>query len=264
MNMTNFHHAKQSSSYTSTILIIGVLIIAVLLLAPLLTGPVSRIDETVWQTRYKIIDTANTIFKSKKEMQRSLNEINERIKVLEAEQSSHIQIATDIARSGALFGLSDSTPTGYEIMPKSIALVTSRPPQIPYDSLILDRGSYDGVIVGDRVFASNKIILGVVTKSMATTSHVVLYSAPSNEIVGYHSPSQSVITLYGRGGGSFKTEVSQQMEISVGDIITDQSSSRNIIAVVVSIVSDPRDPSQKIYARVPVSLSSLRYVQISK
>jgi cell shape-determining protein MreC len=249
MNMTNFHRARQSSfssSYAPILLVIGSVIIVTLLLTPTLVGPLTRLDATVWQTRYHILDSVQNTFTTKKQMQQTIDTLAERVNMLEAGRLSYHPPTAD----------EESVPNS------SVALVLSRPPQTPYDSILLDRGERDGVVVGQHIFASGSIILGSIDRVMATTARGVLYSAPDNEVTGYHHPSQSTVILQGRGGGGFEFQAPRQMVVTVGDVIIDQVQSDVIIAVIEKVVSDPRDPAQTVYARVPISLSGIRYVQI--
>jgi hypothetical protein len=47
-----------------------------------------------------------------------------------------------------------------------------------------------------------------------------------------------------------------------GGIITEQTLKLNTIAVIQKIVTDPRDPFQRLLAKVPVNLQTLKYVVV--
>jgi cell shape-determining protein MreC len=143
-----------------------------------------------------------------------------------------------------------------------MARVVVPPNRSLYDTLIIDIGHEEGVFVGQNVYAFGSVALGTISDTKAHSSTVLLYSSPNRETVGSVSGSDLTVTLIGRGAGEYEVRMPRDIVFEQGGVITEQTLKLNTIAVIQKIVTDPRDPFQRLLAKVPVNLQTLKYVVV--
>ena len=74
-----------------------------------------------------------------------------------------------------------------------LAGVIERPPRTPFDSIILDIGSDQGVLEGDVVFSDGVYAIGIVSSVSNYTSTVTLFSSAGQKIDGFiDSPIEGI------------------------------------------------------------------------
>lgn len=142
-----------------------------------------------------------------------------------------------------------------------LAAVLERPPEIPYDTLMIDIGKQNGVAVGNLVFAGGNTVVGTVSEVYDTTARVTLLSAPGESydaLLGGSVP----ITLVGQGVGSMSGEVPANTTVTVGEPIT-LPGMLSAFAGSVSYIQQESDLSFiTLYVQLPVDLFSLQYVEV--
>lgn len=147
-----------------------------------------------------------------------------------------------------------------------LAAVLLRPPGMPYDTLLLDVGTDDGVVAGDLVFAGGSVVLGVITEVYSSTARATLFSAPgtTHEALIFSEGGSVPIILEGQGAGSFVGKIPQGTPVEVGQTVI-FSNIMPIMAASVSYVEAPPSESfQTVYMHLPLNLFTLRYVEIRK
>jgi len=100
-----------------------------------------------------------------------------------------------------------------------MAEVVARPPQSPYDTLVLAQGSRAGVTKGMEVFGAGGVPLGIITKVSSDYSRAVLFSASSVSTAGWVGKNNVAVTLQGAGGGAMTATLSRSAGIAEGDIV---------------------------------------------
>ncbi len=145
-------------------------------------------------------------------------------------------------------------------VPRTIAYVLSRPPQSPYDTLVIDAGSNDNIAAGDTVYLSNSVIVGSVTGVTSNTSVVQLFSAASNKQDATLSRTGASFALTGSGGANFQLEVPKDTDILLGDVFTYPGISSSVVANVYYIDTDSKGSFKTVYLRVPGNVFSAKYV----
>ncbi len=141
-----------------------------------------------------------------------------------------------------------------------LARVVVPPGRSLYDTLIVDMGSEEGVTVGQSVYAFGSIALGTVSEMTEHTATVLLYSASGRETAGTATGSDIAVTLIGRGAGEYEVRMPRDISFQEGGVITEQSMSIHPLATIQKIVTDPRDPFQRLLAKAPVNLQTLKWV----
>ena len=124
-----------------------------------------------------------------------------------------------------------------------VAGVVARPPESPYDTLVLAAGSTSGVIPGMEVLGVGEVPLGIVSSVLSDFSRVTLFSAPGVSTSGSVGRGKLPIILIGRGGGALNASVSHATELTVGDVVSVPGPGLLPIGVITRIDSDPSSPA---------------------
>lgn len=144
-----------------------------------------------------------------------------------------------------------------------LGFTLSRPPVSPYDVLLIDIGSKNGIKAGMEVTAYADILIGYVSEVFSNTSKVKLISFPKNEMNAVVLSSNIPVTAIGRGGGNMEIILPKEVEIKEGEKIVIPGINPLILGIIEKIESVPTDPFQKLLLRIPVNLQELRYVMIN-
>ncbi|MDB5254820.1 MAG: Rod shape-determining protein MreC [Candidatus Nomurabacteria bacterium] len=140
--------------------------------------------------------------------------------------------------------------------------VVTLPNRSFYDSILIDAGSVEGIQPGAIVYAFNSIALGTISDVTDHTATVWLYSAAGRQTSGTAVENNVAVTLVGRGGGEYEVQLPRDVPFNVGDIVSLQSVQVASLAVVEKVITDPRDPFQRLLAKVPVNLQALKFVVV--
>ena len=150
-----------------------------------------------------------------------------------------------------------------------LAGVLVYPPTIPYDTLVIDAGTAQGVAPGDLVSAGGTTRIGTVRMVYGTTARVVLFSAPGETydalLIASSTTRTSVpIVVDGQGGGSMTAQVPTGILVSLGDSVVFPGVEGGYAASVVAVSSRDGESFKTIYLRLPADPFSLRFVEILK
>jgi cell shape-determining protein MreC len=145
-----------------------------------------------------------------------------------------------------------------------LAVILARPPRTPYDSLIIDIGEDEGLVVGDDVYAEKDYAIGTIVEVLKSTAVVKLYSAPDQKIDVLLGDSTVSVVAEGRGSGNFYIKVPKNIAVHEGDQIVIPSMKNRVLGTAERVDSDEGDAYSHVYFRMPVLLYSLHYVQVKK
>lgn len=130
-----------------------------------------------------------------------------------------------------------------------LADVLMRPPESPYDVLLLAAGTRGGVALGMGAFAapvgeSNVgVLVGFVSSATADFSRVTLFSSPGIQTAAWVGPTKIPLILTGSGGGVLSAALSRSAAVNVGDLVFGPGSGTTGLGTVSRIDSDPSSPS---------------------
>lgn len=144
-----------------------------------------------------------------------------------------------------------------------IAAVLTRPPQSPYDTIIIDAGSRDAIVLGSEVSLSEGPILGKVSEIFPNRAKVKLFSSSGEETGAILERGNVPVTLKGQGGGNFKITLPQDVSVEKGDRILSADISSRLIAVVGEVSSEATDSFKEVLAKSPTNIFNLRFVFVS-
>lgn len=153
-----------------------------------------------------------------------------------------------------------------------LAGILSKPNQSPYDTLVIDTGIKNGMLVGQKVFALGNVPIGRIAEVYANTAKVILYSSPGEKIevvIGGKATTTSsslggdtFMQIIGRGAGNFEMILPRDFILEKGTEVVLPGIVPYIIGTVQTIISDPRDSFQKALLTSPVNIQELKFVQV--
>lgn len=141
-----------------------------------------------------------------------------------------------------------------------IAGVIARPPQSPYDSLVLAAGSEAGITVGMEAFGEGGIPLGIVSAVLGGFSRVTLFSTSGVSTNGWVGAENLPLAVRGAGAGAFTASVPRSAGITSGDIVSVPGPGNLPVGVVARVDSDPSSPSVILRITPAFNIFSVTYV----
>ncbi len=143
------------------------------------------------------------------------------------------------------------------------ALVIAKSPQIPLDTLFLDKGQNDGLGSGDLVLAGERILIGKLVKVSKNKSTVALNSFVGSISYGSVARTNESLEIKGVGGGNIEAKVPFDFDIVIGDKIMVAGSVEFLTALVGSIEEDRSAGFKKVLMSLPVDVSKIKTVFVS-
>lgn len=143
-----------------------------------------------------------------------------------------------------------------------VAGVMARPPVSPYDVLVVDRGTEEGVAVGARVEGAGGIPVGVVAATSKHSARVLLYSAPGNVTSAWIGEGRVAVQVTGEGSGAFRAEVAREVEIHEGDFVYFMGPGAIPTGTVAKVSTNPSDTKSHVQIKPLVSPFSITWVTI--
>lgn len=143
-----------------------------------------------------------------------------------------------------------------------VARVLAKPPRSPYDTLVVDVGSREGIRGGEKVLYSDNIMIGEVAEVSEKTSKIKLLSSSGENINVTIGKSAVSALAIGIGGGNFEIKIPHDTPVSPGDSILAPSLMPYILGVVEYIESKESDPFKRILFKSPISPLEIETVEI--
>jgi cell shape-determining protein MreC len=140
------------------------------------------------------------------------------------------------------------------------AAIIAKSPQIPLDSLFLNKGSNDGLSNGDLVLASDRILIGKIVKISKNQAIVALNSFAGVVSYGYVARTSEPMEINGSGGSGIETKVPIDFDIEVGDKISVAGTLTYVAAVVGVIQEDKSSGFKNVFMSLPVDIAKINMV----
>lgn len=140
--------------------------------------------------------------------------------------------------------------------------VIGRPTALPYDVIMIDKGSDDGVGVDTPVYSGAHTVIGFIVAAYPNSALVALISTPGFTSTVYVYGPNIYTTAVGQGGGVTRIHVPQGVPLSTGDVVIIPSLSSGIYGTISAIDSVPERPEQYGYVVSQLSINSLRTVSV--
>ncbi len=145
---------------------------------------------------------------------------------------------------------------------RTVARVVGRPPQLPYDVVMLDRGSIHGLREAAPVFVGSDQVIGYVSRVYEKTSLVTLVSTADFESMAYIIGPNIYTYARGVGGGMVRVVVPQGIPLAVGDTVILPAIDSGVYGTIAYIETSPTQPEQYGYVPMQQNLQSLQYVSV--
>ncbi len=217
----------------------------------------SDIAHPFWKTKVTLTEDVQKLGKSKDELLLDNQSLTERIKELETKEMTVSMLEQENVELKAILGrVSGRTLT--------LAVVLEKPPQTPYDTLIIDLGTKDGISVGERVLAEEAIMIGHIAEVSPKTSKVVLYSSPSEKFDARIGSSSIETSITGRGGGNFEATLPREAAVKIGDNVIVPNISPLLFGNVSAVIADTASAFEKILIKTPININELNKVEVEK
>ncbi len=145
-----------------------------------------------------------------------------------------------------------------------VASVLMRPPQMPFDSLVISAGTDDGISVGDQAYAFSSFPIGEIASATGHSSVIRLFSAPGNKIEVLIGTTTIAVMAEGKGGGNFFLKLPKATEIAKGDMVMRTYLPPEAFSSIESVDSTEGEAYTYAYFKLPVNIHSIVYVIVKK
>jgi cell shape-determining protein MreC len=145
-----------------------------------------------------------------------------------------------------------------------LAGVLARPPESPYDSLVVAAGTSDGISQGALVYSAGGTPIGTIQTVLAQSSVVSLFSTAGRKTSGWIGENRIPVTLSGVGAGAFTATIPQTSSIAAGDTVYVPGPGALPIGTIVKIDTDPSSPTVVLHVQPLVDLFSVTWVEIAR
>lgn len=196
----------------------------------------------------KIVQSKYSLVKENKRLSDEISSRDASMLLLDALRTENEELKKQLGRTGK----------GKDIL----GVILSRPPISPYDTLIIDIGTSDGVMVGNKVYTSGDTLVGDVVEAYEHTAKVSLFSTPGRETSILVGSSTIATQTVGKGGGNFSAKLPADVKIHVGDTILTTQIRPHAFGVVEEILIDSSDSLQTILFKSPINIHEFRFVQV--
>ena len=140
--------------------------------------------------------------------------------------------------------------------------VVARPPESPYDTLVLAEGTNAGIALGMEAFGAGGVPIGVVSSVLANFSRVTLFSSPGMRTSGWIGSADIPLIIIGSGAGAISASFARSANIAVGDVVFAPGPGMLPIGKVARIDSDPSSPSMTLHITPALNLFSISWVVV--
>ena len=183
----------------------------------------------------------------------------------EARMSNYDSVVVENASLKEILGRKD--PKALMVL----AAILSKPSQSPYDTLVVDAGTADGIKAGNTVFALGDVPIGHVSDVNQNSAKIILFSNPGETTEAVisgkadTSPGGNIfVELIGRGGGNFEMIIPKDLALPTGYQVVLPGINSYVVGIVQKVISDPRSPFTKALLTSPVNVQELRFVEVEK
>jgi cell shape-determining protein MreC len=145
-----------------------------------------------------------------------------------------------------------------------VSAILSKSNRSIYNTLIIDAGVNQGVIINQKVFALGNIPIGKIAETYTNSSKVLLYSNPGEKTEVAITGKNTFIEVIGRGGGNFEILLPKDFNIENGTEAVLPGITPRVLGTVVKTISDPRDAYVKALLVSPVNIEDLKFVEIER
>ncbi|MEX2014151.1 MAG: rod shape-determining protein MreC [Parcubacteria group bacterium] len=240
------------------VILVGIFILGAVAF-PFLDGVIISIVSPVWKAENAVsrsLKKSFDLFGSQKALVEENASLREKILSLEAEAAA---LSGGRAEVEALLRL-----LGRKSAPSMVAAaVLTRPPQTPYDVIVIDAGANESIAIGSKVSLPEGPLVGLVSELFRESAKVQLFSADGQETNAVLERNNVPVILVGTGGGNFRMELPRETRVERGDRVLSLGLDSRHLATVGEISLKPTDSFKEVLAKSPTNIFALRFVFIT-
>ena len=257
------HNARRNENpFRTAIVLVGFLVTVILFhffYPTALADAIHTIAAPLWRLEGAFLGaTHNTLsfFQSQSSLIAQVEQLETKLRIQEAELSNRNLLVLENAMLKNVGGRS----IGERRIVASILAVPSRS---PYDTLIVDAGTAEGVTQDDEVFAGGTII-GTIGAALTHTAIVELFSTPRRKtpVTILHGEVAIPVEAVGEGNGGFSATVPTEAGVSVGDTIFMAGIHPSFFAEIAVVDGSATDSFDVIYFKNPLPVERQLFLQI--
>lgn len=258
---------KGSSRQTShknrlrVIIVLGVASVALLFFVPRFAGmisglffePVMRFESWLFQSD----STVASYFVDRSDLVRKIEELERNLAYVNGSQGAIERLQNENMQLRSLLGEEEKNA-------RIAASVIGRPTATPYDVLVIDKGSADGISKNAPVYIGSDQIVGFIAQAYQHSAIVALATTPNFESTVYIFGPNIYTTAKGIGGGVLQVNVPQGIVLSLDDLVVVPALGGGVYGRISSIDSVPSQPEQRGYVTLDVPMQSIRFVSVGE
>ncbi len=253
----NSRRISQTKKRTQIALVTAVCLLLLFLVPKLMNVLASTVIAPVQMTKAWFWESGNSFPQYLRNRTELLNEIQALQKQLAESAGERHTIKTLSQENDALRSL-----LGYDGEERILAGVIGRPGTLPYDVLMIDQGTHDGVQEGAPVYIGDNTVIGVVRNATTQTALVELVTTPNFEATVYIIGPNIYTNAVGMGGGQLRVGVPQGIALETGDMVVLPSVASGIYGEISTIQSAPSGPEQYGFVSPHTPIASIRFVSV--
>jgi len=142
-----------------------------------------------------------------------------------------------------------------------VVAIMAKPNLSPYDTLILDAGTSQGISVGNKVM-SGDFIIGTISETHSNYSKATVLSEPGELLNATIGNKNIQIEATGRGGGNFTAKLPKEIDVKVGDLVKMPGLNPKFFGIVGSVEQTQTGSFQTILFSLPVNINELSWVEV--
>lgn len=233
-------------------------LVGLYLVGSLVGSAVSLVMAPVYGIRHWLAESTATVplyLRSRNVLIQEIDTLKDRLAASSGNDASIALLTKDLEEYRGLLGVHKEK--------RLAAGVIARPPYIPYDVLLIDRGSADGIKEHALVYYADDHAIGFIGRVFEHSALVTLFSTAGVETTVYVIGPNIFTSAYGEGGGVMRVSVPQGMPLKEGDAVIMPALSAGILGSIKTIESVSTQPEQFGYVTLAAPLQSVRMVAVS-
>lgn len=255
-------NSRRTSGAKKIIMVLGALLI-VFALALLVPKAVKGVVATLWYpldvVRVWVAESGSSLPQYLRDRGALLSEL-ESLKIkIATEQGTENTIKKLQVENDELRTLAGAVPDA-----RILARVIGRPGTLPYDIVMLDRGSLHGITENAPVFLGADQVIGFVSKVNTKTSFVTLVTTPGFNSSAYVIGPNIYTFAEGMGSGVMRVRVPQGIMLRAGDLVLLPAIDSGVYGVVSYIETSATAAEQYGFVTTNIPTQSLYYVSVGK
>lgn len=183
-------------------------------------------------------------------------------KLIEENTALGIENQTLIKKTADLEALLGAPTGGKSVGEEVLAGVVARPPESPYDTLVLAEGARAGIVLSQEVFGAGGVPIGVISSVTSDFSRATLFSSPGMTVHGWVGQANIPLTIMGSGAGGMRAALARSAGVVVGDSVWVPGPGTLPIGSVVRVDSDPASPAVILHIQPAVNVFSVTWVVV--